>query len=160
MSICRVISCVVARGCLPWSINSLDRTVSLCPASFSTPSQTCLLLQVTLDFLLLHSNPLRWKGHPFLVLVLEGLVSLLTTIQLQLLQYDWLGHILGLLWYWMVCLGNKQRSFCCFEIAPKHCPLDSFVDYKGYFISSSKGFLLTVVDIMAIWIKFAPFDPF
>ena len=21
---------------------------------------------------------------------------------------------LGLLWYWMVCLGNEQRSFCCF----------------------------------------------
>ena len=36
------------------------------------------------------------------------------------------------------------------EIAPKCCTLDSFVEYKGYFISSSKGFLLTVVDIMAI----------
>ena len=24
------------------------------------------------------------------------------------------GHRLGLLWYWMVCLGNKQRSFCRF----------------------------------------------
>ena len=35
------------------------------------------------------------------------------TIQLQLLQCYWLGHRLGLLWYWIVCLGNKQRSFCC-----------------------------------------------
>ena len=25
--------------------------------------QTCLLLQIYLDFLLLHSNPLQWKGH-------------------------------------------------------------------------------------------------
>ena len=32
-----------------------------------------------------------------------------------------------------------------FEIAPKYCILDSFVDYEGYSISS-KGFLPTVVD--------------
>ena len=32
------------------------------------------------------------------------------TIQLQLLQRYWSGHRLGLLWYWMVCLGNEQRS--------------------------------------------------
>ena len=30
-------------------------------------------------------------------------------------ELNWLvGHRLGLLWYWMVCLGNEQRSFCCF----------------------------------------------
>ena len=36
-----------------------------------------------------------------------------------------------------------------FEIAPKYCILDSFVDYDGYSISS-KGFLTTVVDIIVI----------
>ena len=36
-----------------------------------------------------------------------------------------------------------------FEIAPKYCILDSFVDYDGYSISS-KGFLTTEVDIMVI----------
>ena len=36
------------------------------------------------------------------------------TVQLQLLQCYWSGHILGLPWYWMVCLGNEQRSFCHF----------------------------------------------
>ena len=36
-----------------------------------------------------------------------------------------------------------------FEIASKYCLLDSFVDYKGYSISS-KEFLPTVVDIMVI----------
>ena len=41
-------------------------------------------------------------------------VGLHRTVQLQLLQHYWLGHRLGLLWYWMVCLGNEQRSFCCF----------------------------------------------
>ena len=50
----------------------------------------------------------------FSVLVLECLVGLPRTIQLQVHQYYWLGHRLRLLWYWMVCLGNKHRSFCCF----------------------------------------------
>ena len=49
------------------------------------------------------------------VLVLQGLVGLHRTVQLQLLQHYWLGHRLGLLWYWMVCLGNEQRSFCRFR---------------------------------------------
>ena len=33
-----------------------------------------------------------------------------------------------------------------FEIVPKYCILDSFLDYKGY--SISKEFLPTAVDIM------------
>ena len=50
----------------------------------------------------------------------------------------------------MICLGNEQRSFCCFWdcIQVLHCRL---VDYDGYSISS-KGFLPTVVDIMVIWV--------
>ena len=75
--------------------------------------QIFLLLQVFLDFLLLHSSPLKWKGLLFRELVLKGLVGLHRTVQLQLQCY-WLGHRLGLLWYWMVCLGNEQRSFCRF----------------------------------------------
>ena len=42
----------------------------------------------------------------------KGLVSLHRTIQLQLLQHYWLGHRLELLWYWIICLENEQRSFC------------------------------------------------
>ena len=30
------------------------------------------------------------------------------------LQHYWLGHRIGLPWYWMVCFGNEQRSFCHF----------------------------------------------
>ena len=56
----------------------------------------------------------KWKGNLLGVLVLEGLVDLHRTIQLQLLPRYWLGHRVGLLWYWMVCLGNEQRSFCHF----------------------------------------------
>ena len=44
--------------------------------------QICLLLQVFLDFQLLHSSPLYWKGHLFWVLVLKGLVSLMLLLLL------------------------------------------------------------------------------
>ena len=80
------------------------------------------------------------------MLVLEGLVHLHRTIQLQLLQHYWLGHRLGLPCYWT-------------EIASKYCISDSFVDYDGYSISS-KGFLPTVVDIMVSWVKFTHCSPF
>ena len=43
-----------------------------------------------------------------------------------------------------------NRDHCVvFETASKYCISDSLVDYDGYSISS-KGFLLTVVDIMVI----------
>ena len=58
-----------------------------------------------------------WKRHLVFVLILEVLIDLHRTVQLQLLQHQWLGHRLGLLWYLMVYLVNKQRSFCCYEIA-------------------------------------------
>ena len=49
---------------------------------------------------------------------------------------------------WFALETNRAHSVV-FEIASKYCISDSFVDYDGYSISS-KGFLLTVVDIMVI----------
>ena len=49
---------------------------------------------------------------------------------------------------WFALEMNRDHSVV-FEIASKYCILDSFVDYNGY-CSSTKGFLPTVVDIMAI----------
>ena len=155
MSMCRVLSCLVGRGCLPWPVHSLGKT--LLDFALLHPvlqGQICLLLQVFLDFQLLHSSPLWWKGHLFWVLVLEGLVGLHRTVQLQLLQHYWLWHRLRLPWYWMVCLGNEQRSFCRFW----DC-IQTLVYYDGYSISS-KGFLPTGVDIIIIWVKFAHSSPF
>ena len=43
---------------------------------------------------------------------------------------------------------NRDQSVV-FEIAPKYCISDSFINYEGYSISS-KGFLPTEVDIMVI----------
>ena len=48
---------------------------------------------------------------------------------------------------WFALESNRGHSV--FQIAPKYCISDSFVDYEGYFISS-KGFLPTVVDVMLI----------
>ena len=81
--------------------------------------------------------------------VLKCLVGLHRTIQLQLLQCYWWGIDLD---YhdieWFALEMNRDHSVV-FEIAPKYCILDCFVEYIGYSISS-KGFLPTVVDIMVI----------
>ena len=115
MSVCRVFSCVVGRGCLLWPMCFLDKTLLAFALLHSIlQGQICLLVQVFLDFLLLHSSPQWWQGHAFRVLVLDSLVGPHRTIQLQLLRCYWSGHRHGLLWYWMFCLGNEQRSFCCF----------------------------------------------
>ena len=115
MSMWRAVFCVVGRMYLLWPVHSLGKTLlAFALIHFVLHSQTCLLLQVSSDFLLLQSGPLWWKGHLFGVLVLEGLVGLHRIIQLQLLQHSWLGHKLGLLWCWVVFLGNKLRLFCCF----------------------------------------------
>ena len=96
--------------CVPW-----QNSASLCPASFCTPRAN---LPVTpgifwLPTFTFHSPIIKMASF-FWVLVLEVLVGLHRTIQVQLLQHNWFGHRLGLLWYWMTYLGNKQWSFCWF----------------------------------------------
>ena len=161
MSMCNVFSCVVGRACLLWpSAFSWQNSMSLCPASFRTPGPD--LPGYSRYFLNSYfCIPVSYneKDIFFLVLVLEVLVSLHRTIQLQPLQHYRLGHRLGLLWYWMVCLGKDRDKSVVFEIASKYCIWDSFVDHDGYSISS-KGFLPTVVDIMVIWVKFTHSSPF
>ena len=105
----------VGRRCLLWPVHSLGRTLLAFALLHSVfQGQICLLLHVFLDFLLFHCSHLLWKGHIFWLLYLEGLIGFHKTVQFQLLQHYWSGHSLGLLWYWMVCSGNEQRSFCRF----------------------------------------------
>ena len=163
MSMCSVFSCVGGRWCLLWPVHSLGKTISLFYASFCTPSPN-LPVTPSISWLpTFASQSCIVKRASFLPL-LKGLVGLHRTVQFQLLQHYWSGHRLGLLWYWMVCLGIKQRSFCHFwqyilqYIAPMYCIWDSFVDYENYSISS-KGFLTTVVDISVIWVKFTHSSP-
>ena len=135
---------------------SWQNSLSLCPASFCTPKPNLPVTQSSPDFLLLHSSLLWLIGRLFLVLVLGGFLGLHRTDQLQFLWYQWLCHKLGLLWFWMICLGNKLKfffSFVVFKLAPDYCILESFLDYEGY-STSSMIVLASIVDIMVIWIKF------
>ena len=77
MAMCRVVYYVVGRGCSLWPLHSLGKTLlAISLFHFVLQGQTCLLLQVSLDFLFLHLSPLWWKVHLFLfLLVLEGLVE-------------------------------------------------------------------------------------
>ena len=81
-------------------------------------SQICLLFQVFLDFLPCIPVPYNGKDNFFGVLVLEGLGGFHRAVQLQLLQYCWSGHRLGLLWYWMLCLGNEQIILMLLRLHP------------------------------------------
>ena len=68
------------------------------------------------------------KSTSFLVLVLEGLVGLHRTVQLQLLQHYWLGHSLDYCDIeWFALETNRDHSVV-FDTAPKDCISDSFVD--------------------------------
>ena len=89
------------------------------------------------------------KRISFGALVLEGLVSLHRTIQLQLLQHTGWGTDLDHSDIeWFALKMNRDHSVV-FEIASHYCILDSFVGYDGHSISSER-FLPAVVDIMVI----------
>ena len=83
------------------------------------------------------------------MLVLEGLVGLHRTVQLQFLSIT--GRDIELDYCdieWLALETNRDHSVI-FENASKYCISDSFVDYDDYSISS-KGFWPTVIDIMVI----------
>ena len=121
MSMCRVFFLSCWKGVFAvTSVFSWQNSISLCPASFCT-SRPNLPVTPGVSWLPTFAfwSPIM-KRTSFLMLVLEGLVGLHRTVQLQLLQRYWSGHRFGLPWYWMVCLGIEQRSFCLFEIASKY----------------------------------------
>jgi len=57
MSMCRLFSCVVGRGCLLWPVHSLGKTISLCPASFHIPRPNLPVTPGVSWIPLLHSSP-------------------------------------------------------------------------------------------------------
>ena len=81
------------------------------------------------------------------MLVLEGLLGLHRTIQLQLVT----GWSIELDYFdiELFTLEMHRDHSVILEISSKYCILDSFVDHDGYSFSS-KGFLPTAVDIMVI----------
>ena len=132
---------------------SLQNSVSLCPASFCTPRPN---LPVT--------PGVSWlPTFAFQSLVMKrtsffGVSSRRYCRSSQNHFFNFIFDISG--WgidldycdtEWFTLETNRDHSVL-FEIAPKYCILDSFVDYEGYFISP-KGFLPTLVDTTIIWIK-------
>ena len=81
------------------------------------------------------------------MLVLEGLVGLHRTIQLHLLSIS--GWAISYCDIEQFALETNRDHSVIFEIAPKYCILDSFIDFEAYSISS-KELLPTAVDIMVI----------
>ena len=110
----RVVSCVVRRGCLPWPVHSLDKTLlAFALFHFVLQGQTCLFsryLLISYFCIPIHYDEnYFFKLFFFLVLILDGHVGLRRIFQLQLLQHWQLEHRLGLLWYWIVCLGSEHK---------------------------------------------------
>ena len=72
------------------------------------------------------------------MLILEGLIGLHRTIQLQLLQHYWSEHPLDYCDIeWFALETNRDHSVV-FEFSSKYCISDSFVDYDGYSTSSKE----------------------
>ena len=149
--------CVTSHMTLSMTSNTMFMTYSLDMASRTVlwPHIHCFPSQPL--FLTLHSVYF-WHDTQC---ILDGLVGLHRTDQLKLLWHQWLGIDLDYydVWCWIVCLEMNQDHSIVFEIAPKYCLSDSFVDGEGYSISS-KGFLTVIVDTMVIWVKFAHYRPF
>ena len=157
MSMCSLLLYCWKRVFTMTSVFSWQNSIRLCPASFHIPRPN---LPVTPGVFSLPTFAFQcpvMKRSFWGVLVLKGLVGLHWTVQLQLLQRYWLGHRLGLLWYF--ALETNRDHSAVFEIASTYCISYSFVDHDGYSISSM-GFLPTVVDIMVIWVKLTHYNPF
>ena len=155
--------CVVILGCwkgyLLWPACYFDKTLLAFASSFCTPRPN---LPVTLGISWLPAFAFQFslmkRTSFFLLLFLEGVVGLHSISQLPASLAS-LGHRLGLLWCWMVCLGNEPRSSSIFEVAPNTAFQSLLLTLRAtpFF---SKGFLPTGVDIMVIWNKFAHSCPF
>ena len=85
---------------------------------FVLQGQACLLLQVSLDFLILHSISLWWKGHLLWVSILELFNFSFFGITGWGINLDYCDI------EWFALEMNKDHSVI-FEIASKYCILDS-----------------------------------
>ena len=126
--------CVELSLLLLWPVISHDKTrLAFALLHFVLQGQTYFHLPESLDFLLLHSNPLWWKGCLFLMLVLEDRVGRHRSHQPQLLQYLWLWLRLGLLWCWIVSLGREPRSFYHFWDCTRVLHFELFCCLRDHF---------------------------
>ena len=111
MSMCRILSCVIGRGGLLWPVCALDKTLlTFALLHFVLQGQICLLLQVSLDFLLLHSSPPMTKRTSFLG------VSSRRSYRVLIEPFKFLG-ISG----WGIDLDYCDTEWLALEMNRDHC---------------------------------------
>ena len=121
MSMHRVFSCVVGRGCLLWPVFSWENSISLCPASFYTqkpnfPVTPCISRLPTFAF---HSSIM--KRTSFSGIILEGTVDLIEQFNFSFFSSTGWGtdlHYCDIEWF---ALENNRDLSVIFEIASKFC---------------------------------------
>ena len=99
-----------------------QNSVSLCPASFCTSFcqvQIFLLIQVSLDFLLLHSSPYDEKDIFLWVLALEGLVGLIEPFSFSFFSISGQGIDLDYCDIEWFALEMNRAHSVSFEIEPR-----------------------------------------
>ena len=138
----------------------LTKLLAFALLHFTLQGQTCLLCQVRLHFLPLHSNSLQWK-----MTSVSGVNSRMLYVFIYLVNFSFFG-----INEWSIELDYCDVEWFALEMNWDH-PVAfeslyartafsiSFVNYEGY-SNFSKGFLPTVVDIMVIWIELAHSHPF
>ena len=109
-------SSVVEKGCLLWPMHSLGRILLAFALLHFARWNLSVIPGIPWLPTLAFQSPIMYRTSFFffLVLVLEGLVGHHRTDQLQFLWHQCLGNRLGLIWCWMVYLGNKLGSLCSF----------------------------------------------
>ena len=122
----RITSCIAGKGYLLWPVCSLDKTLlAFALLHFVLQGQTSLLFQVSLAFLLLHSNVLWWKECLFESYFSKKVLE----VFIEPFNFSFLG-ISGwgtdLDYYDIEWFAGKRTKIMLslFEIAPKYYILD------------------------------------
>ena len=112
--------------------------LAFAPLHFVLQGQICLLFQISLPTFTFQSPKMKRT-------YIEGLVGLSKPFNFSFFIMTGWSIDLDYSDIELFALEIIRDHSVIFEIAPKYCILNSFVDYDGHSISS-KGFLPTVVD--------------
>ena len=153
---CVVFSCVIGRWCFLWPVRSLGKTLLAfallhfffffkakfaCYSRYLLSSYFCIPVPYNEKDIFLGCFSRRSCRSSLNCSTSASSALLVGGINLDYCDIEWFA------------LEMNRDHFVAFEIAPKYCISNFFVDCEGYSISS-EGFLPTVLDIMVIWVKF------
>ena len=162
MSMCRVVSCVIGKGCFLWPECSLGKTVSHCSASFCTPRPNLPVIPgVSWLPTFAFQSPIV-KRTSFLDVSSrrscrssQKILFNFSFFSIPGWGIDWdYCDMNGLPWKW------TENILLFLRLHPSTEFWILLLTMIGYSISSKGFFLPTVVDIMVIWFKFTHSSPF